>query len=607
MKHLFSLNKYFWKYRRRLGLGILFVIVSNYFAVVGPEITGFLVSDIQQLISGVTAPQTPKGYHDFIVSGLISYIKSLGYTTGSMVAVFCMIILLVALIRGALMFLMRQTLIVMSRHIEFDLKNDVFEHYQKLDVNFFKSNKTGDLMSRITEDVSRVRMYAGPAIMYLTNLTALIIFCVINMWRKAPELTLFVLAPLPVLAITIYIVNMVIYKKSEHVQAALARLTTNAQESYSGIRVIKSFVQEKAMLKFFTANSHQYRKESVRLAKVEAMYFPSMALMIGLSTLIAVYFGAKLAIADPAKIGLVVEFVIYINMLTFPVSSIGWVASMVQRASASQKRINEFLHTQPAVNDNPDVTATEAINSIRFSNVNFVYPNTGIQAIRRFNLSIEKGEKILVLGKTGSGKSTIPQLLLRFYDSDSGELLINGKDIKTFSIESIRSRISFVPQDVFLFSTTVKENIAFGATPAPDVKMIESAAEHAAIRNEISSLTQGFDTVVGERGQTLSGGQKQRISLARALLKNSDMLVLDDSLSAVDASTENKVLQQLSTHYGSKTLLVISHRVFPNFSFDKIIYLVNGEIAEYGTHDELMQMNGSYHRLFNLQIKANKQ
>lgn len=606
MKHLFSLNKYFWKYRYRFGLGIFFVIISNYFAVVGPEITGFLVSDIQQLISGTVASAPPKGYHDFIVAELIGYIKSLSYTAGNIVAIFCVIILVVALVRGALMFLMRQTLIVMSRHIEFDLKNDVFEHYQKLDLNFFKSNKTGELMSRITEDVSRVRMYAGPAIMYLTNLTALIIFCVINMWRKDPELTLLVLAPLPVLAITIYIVNIIIYKKSEHVQAALARLTTNAQESYSGIRVIKSFVQEKAMLRFFTTNSQQYRKEAVSLAKVEAMYFPSMALMIGLSTLIAVYFGARLAIADPAKIGLVVEFVIYINMLTFPVSSIGWVASMIQRASASQKRINEFLHTIPAIQNSEAATDVEKISHIRFHDVSFTYPNTGVRAIQRFSLEINSGEKVLILGKTGSGKSTIPQLLLRFYDNDSGEISVNGRSVTAYRIESLREKISYVPQDVFLFSATVKENIAFGAATLPEMNAIEHAASHAAIRNEIADLNKGFDTIVGERGQTLSGGQKQRISLARALLKDSDVLILDDSLSAVDANTENKLLHQLNEHYGAKTLIVISHRVFLNFSFDKIIYLSDGAIAEQGTHDELMRRNGHYHRLFELQMKANR-
>ncbi len=360
------------------------------------------------------------------------------------------------------MFFMRQTIIVMSRHIEYDQKNEVYQHYQKLDAGFYKTHSTGDLMNRITEDVSRVRMYVGPALMYSINLLALISFCLVNMLRKDVHLTVLVLAPLPLLAITIYFVNTIINKKSERVQASLSDLTTNAQESYSGIRVIKSFVQEKTMLGFFKKNSETYRKNAIELAKVEAIYFPSMALMIGLSTLLTVLAGGKMALADPTKVGLIVEFVIYINMLTFPVSSIGWVASMVQRAAASQKRLNEFLQTVPNIADTKNATPHILKGDIVFDNVSFTHPHTGIKALQHFSITIKEKEKVLILGKTGSGKSTFAQLLLRFYNVDEGKITIGHKNIKEFPLQNLREQISYVPQDVFLFSDTVANNISFG-------------------------------------------------------------------------------------------------------------------------------------------------
>lgn len=605
MKHLSALNKYFWKYRLRLFTGIFFVIASNYFAVVGPEITGYLVGNIQRQLSGNTAPvKISKGYHDVVVQKIIDVVQSLTISAGSVVAVFCMIILAVALIRGLLMFFMRQTIIVMSRHVEYDQKNEIFKHYQQLDLNFFKTHNIGDLMSRITEDVSRVRMYVGPAIMYLTNLVALIVFCVVNMLRKDVSLTLMVLAPLPLLAITIYIVNIIIHKKSEQVQARLAGLTTNAQEAYSGIRVIKSFVQERSMFRFFEENSKQYKANAVSLAKVESLYFPSMSLMIGLSTLITVLMGAKMAIADPSKVGLVVEFVIYINMMTFPVSSIGWVASMIQRAAASQKRINEFLHTTPSIKENENLPFRNFNGNILFKDVSFTYPHTGITALQHFNLELKKGEKLLLLGKTGSGKSTVAQLLLRFYDVSSGQISIDGQPIQQYSLTNIRKRISYVPQDVFLFSDAVYANIAFGAETAIDRKQIESAAINASVHNEVLTLSKGYDTVIGERGVTLSGGQKQRISLARGLLKDAELIILDDSLSAVDARTEMQVLANLNEIFRDKTLIIISHRIYNSFPFDKIAFLKDGAVAEMGTHEELLKKKSLYYELYKLQSET---
>jgi ATP-binding cassette subfamily B multidrug efflux pump len=578
------------------------VVASNYFAVLAPEITGYLVSEVQQQISNTANTISSPRYHDPFVQWIITQVNSFKINAGSVVAVFCIIILLMAVIRGILMFFMRQTIIVMSRHIEYDQKNEVFDHYQKLDVNFYKTHSTGDMMNRITEDVSRVRMYSGPAIMYLINLIALISFCLINMLRKDVNLTLLVLAPLPVLAITIYIVNTIINKKSERVQSLLSDLTTNAQESYSGIRVIQSFVQENAMLGFFKKSSEDYRRNAVGLAKVEAIYFPSMGLMIGLSTLITVLIGAQMALQDPSKVGLIVEFVIYINMLTFPVSSIGWVASMIQRAAASQKRLNEFLHTEPVIqNKEKDAEPFKETVSIEFKDVNFTYPHTGIHALKDFSLQIKRGQKILLLGRTGSGKSTVAQLLLRFYDPQSGSVLFNNRSVKEYDLHRLRDKISYVPQDVFLFSETVENNIGFGLNTESEHASVKQAAQLSSIDNEIMTLPENYRTVVGERGVTLSGGQKQRISIARALMKNSDLLLFDDCLSAVDAKTEREITNNLFNGLNEKTAIFISHRIFTAMHFDQILFIENGTIVEQGDHDALMKKNGLYAELYRRQ------
>jgi ATP-binding cassette subfamily B multidrug efflux pump len=454
--------------------------------------------------------------------------------------------------------------------------------------------------------VSRVRMYIGPAMMYLINLVTLIGFCVYNMLKKDVQLTLIVLAPLPLLAITIYLVNSIINKKSERIQALLSDLTTNAQESFSGIRVIKSFVQEKAMAGFFQRNSEEYKKNAVSLAKVEAIYFPSMALMIGISTLLTILIGGMQALQDPGKVGLIVEFVIYINMLTFPVSAIGWTASMIQRAAASQKRINEFLQTQPEIQNQEGAIQAPVRGEIQFDQLSFRYAHTGIQALKNINLTIEKGQKVLVLGRTGSGKSTLAQLLLRLYNPDEGAIRIGGRDIRQIDLRHLREQISYVQQDVFLFSDTVSNNIRFGLEQEADQAKVEQAAGFASVHKEITGFNHGYDTMIGERGVTLSGGQKQRISIARALIKEPEIIVFDDCLSAVDAKTENEIIGNLYRYLTNKTAIIITHRIFSSFRFDNIIVLEEGSLVEQGTHEQLLAKNGQYAELYRLQLSESE-
>lgn len=596
MKHLKALKKYFWKYRVRLGIGILFIIISNYFGVLSPQVTGFVIDFVQQKLTGPHEKSLPSNY-DVLVEKFIDWVTAI--RGANVVAISGITILVLALLRGFFMFLMRQTIIVMSRHIEYDQKNEVFQHYQQLDTAFYKTHSTGDLMSRIAEDVSRVRMFTGPAIMYLVNLVAVISFSLFFMFKRDAELTLYVLAPLPILAITIYYVNTIINKKSEHIQALLADLTTNAQESYSGIRVIKSFVQEKAMLGFFKKNSEEYKKNAIGLAKVEAIYFPSMTLLIGLSTLLTIMIGGIHHIHNPDKtsLPLIIEFVIYINMLTFPVFAIGWTASMIQRAAASQKRLNEFLQTAPTIQNNSAPQKILLQGNISFKNVDFVYPHTGIDALKNFNLEIKKGNKIAIVGRTGTGKSTIAQLLLRMYDVTSGKIELDGVDIRELDLRDTREQISYVPQDVFLFSDSVNNNIRFGLKNEEEGEVIKAATQ-ASVDREIEWFSQQYETLIGERGVTLSGGQKQRISIARALIKEPNLVIFDDCLSAVDARTEKEIIGNLYDYLKDKTAIIITHRIFSLFHFDKIVVLDDGEIVEQGTHDELLARNGYYATLY---------
>lgn len=500
MKHLKALNKYFWKYRIRLGIGLAFVFLSNYFNVLAPQVTGFVTDFVQQKLPGYKPPQHPPRY-DLLVVKVSGWISGPEFSALKVVALCGIVILAIALLRGFFLFLMRQTVIVMSRHIEYDQKNEIYSHYQQLDTAFYKTHNTGDLMNRIAEDVSRVRMFTGPTIMYLANLIAIISLSVFFMLKRDAELTMYVLTPLPILAVAIYFVNNTINKKSERIQASLSDLTTNAQESYSGIRVVKSFVQEKAMLGFFAKNSEEYKKNAVGLAKVEAIYFPSITLLIGLSTLLTIMIGGLHHIANPEKTNLatIVEFVMYINMLTFPVSAIGLTASMMQRAATSQGRINEFLQKKPTIQNPIPAVVTTLQGNISFKNVNFIYPHTGIHALKNFNLEIKKGEKVAIVGRTGSGKSTIAQLILRMYDVSNGTIELDGLNIQKIDLTSLREQISYVPQDIFLFSETVENNIGFGVQK-PGKHLVEEAARLASVEKEIAGFSQQYDTMIGERG-----------------------------------------------------------------------------------------------------------
>ena len=599
--------------------------MSNYFRILSPQITKYVLNIVEENLphtpsakvvqqSGNTTAlssssrseaREKRGKYDPLIQQLV--VNKFENSSFKNKIIICGIILLaLALVSGFFMFLMRQTIIVMSRHIEYEQKNEIFDHYQKLDTAFYKTHNTGDLMSRISEDVSRVRMYTGPAVMYLINLAATISFSVFYMFKQNKELTLYVLSPLPILAITIYYVNTIIHKKSDKIQSLLSDLTTNAQESYSGIRVIKSFVQEKAMLGFFEKNSEEYRKNAISLAKTEAIYFPAMSLLIGLSTLLTIMIGGLYVINGQMSIGVIGEFIMYLLILTFPVMAIGWTASMIQRAATSQRRINEFLHTTSAI-QNPNEPAKFMLRgNIEFVNVDFTYPHTGIHAVKHFNLKIKQGEKIAIVGKTGAGKSSLAQLLLRMYDPQHGDILFDGVSIKQIDIANLRSQISYVPQDVFLFSDTVYNNIGFGVKNATDQNITE-ASEQAVVEKEIQQFSKKYQTVIGERGVTLSGGQKQRISIARALIKKHEIVIFDDCLSAVDAKTENEIITNLYSYLQSKTAIIITHRIFSLFNFDKIILLKDGAIAEQGTHTDLMKRNGLYAEMYYHQQRQEKQ
>lgn len=587
MKHLAYLHKFFYRYRWRFLLGIIFVVLSNYFRVLQPQM---IRQALDLVIDNVSMYKSLDGFENQAAMYKI---------VGKTLLFFGLLVLLLAVLMGIFMYFMRQTIIVMSRLIEYDIRKEVFDHYEKLSLSFYKRNNTGDLMSRITEDVSKVRMYIGPAVLYAINLTSLFILVIYSMLSVSVELTLYSLLPLPFLSISIYYVSSLINKKSEEIQIQLATLNSTSQEVYSGIRVVKSYVQEIPMVKFFAGQSDIYKDKSMGLAKINALFFPLMLLLIGASTILTVYMGGIQVTKGNITPGNIAEFVIYVNMLTWPVTAIGWIASIVQQAAASQKRINEFLDTKPDI-INPVIDPIPIQGEIAFNNVTFVYPDTGIKAVDRVSFNLKKGQKMAIIGKTGSGKTTIADLLLRMYDVSEGSITIDQKDIRKLDLYNIRQKIGYVPQDVFLFSDTIAGNVSFGRKSSTQEE-IEEFTKYAAVYDDIVNLPEGFKTMVGERGVTLSGGQKQRVSIARALIKRPDIVILDDCLSAVDTTTEQQILGYLDNALSDKTTIIITHRIYSMLNFDKIIVLEDGHIAEAGTHEELLKNKGFYYDMFEQQ------
>ena len=590
MKSLRALHPLFLKYKYSFLLGILFVAISNYFAVLPPAIIRKLLDGVQQKVLIYNSISN--------LSQQIAAEKAIAYwvlTNG-------LLLVGLAILRGFFMFLMRQTLIVMSRKIEFDQKNELYQHYQTLDVHFFKTNTIGDLMNRIAEDVARVRMYTGPALMYTVNLSVLGCMCIWGMWQVHPMLTLWVLLPFPFLATTLYLVNKKIYKKSEHIQAQLSNLTARAQETYAGIRIVKAFSQHSFLEKLFKSESKEYKNSALQLSMIESVYFPSMNLFIGLSMLFSVLVGGYLTIQGKTSAGHIAEFIMYINLLMFPISSIGWVASMIQRAAASQKRINDFLQTKSKITDTQLASEQLISGAINFDQVNFTYPHTGIQALHNFSLHIPAKSSIAILGKTGAGKSTLIQLLERMYEVEDGVLSIDGKSVKEIALKSIRSQIAYASQEPLLFSDTIYQNLLLANAKATKEE-IEQVCKDACLYDEIISMPHQFNTIIGERGVLLSGGQKQRLGIARALLKKAPILVLDDCLSAVDTKTEQHIVHVLKEKAKHQTTIVITHRIFNNWDFDQVVFLDRGTIKEQGTHEALMQLKGAYYETFNYQNK----
>lgn len=576
MKHLKVLNAYFFKYKKYLLSGLLFVTLSSLFGTYQGVIVRNGTNQVIELIQQNTAAPAGK----FIEYGIT--------------------IIVLALISGLFMFLMRQTIIVMSRHIEYDQKNEIYKHYQELDTEFFKKNSTGDLMNRISEDVGKVRMYTGPAIMYLTNTVVTTITILIFMFSVNVSLTLMVFLPLPILSFIIYKVSDLINKQSTRVQEELSSLTSQAQESFSAIRLIKAYARETFFGEEMENKSNSYRKASIQLAMTEALFAPVMALMIGLSVLITVWYGGRMVLQGEIEPGNVTEFILYVFRLTWPFASLGWVTSLIQRAAASQERINEFLLQEPKIKNNN--TESYALKGeIEFRNVGFVYPENGIQALKHISFRIQPGESLGITGQIGSGKSSIVNLLTRQYDVSEGDILIDGKNIKHHNLDLLRKNMGVVPQEVYLFSDTISNNIGFGKENKPEHSAIESAARQAGVYENIVAFNDGFETMIGERGVMLSGGQKQRISIARAILREPKILIFDDCLSAVDSETEAEILGNLKTLMRSKSAVIVSHRISSIKDAQQILFLKDGEIIESGTHDELLSKRGEYYKLHLLQ------
>ncbi|GFZ88279.1 ABC transporter [Aquaticitalea lipolytica] len=582
MKELQHINKYFYKYRYKLLSGIIITIIARIFLLFTPELIGEIVDTITKKINGEI---TLEVYKKELTINLL-------YLVGA------------AIVGGIFTFLMRQTLINVSRYVEYDLKNEVYQQYQRLSLGFYKSNRTGDLMSRISEDVGKVREYVGPALMYSINTLTLFIIALFLMFREAPMLTLYTIIPLPILSFFIYVLSKKIHKKSTIVQVWLAKLSTFTQESFSGVSVIKSYSIEDQINRDFDILSAESRQKNIDLVKVQALFFPLMIFLIGLSNVIVIYIGGLQYInGEIDSIGVIAKFIIYVNLLTWPVATVGWVTSVVQQAEASQKRINEFLKQDPEIK-NKTIEPSKIDGAIEFKNVSFIYPDTNIQALKDVSFTIDKGQTLAILGNTGSGKSTILDLIGRLYDINSGQITIDGIEIDKLNLKSLRNSIGYVPQDAFLFSDSIKNNIMFGKEDATEEEVI-NAAKNADVHKNIKGFTNGYNTILGERGITLSGGQKQRVSIARAIIKEPKILLFDDCLSAVDTETEEKILKNLSKLIVGKTTIIVSHRVSSAKNADKIIVLDDGRIIQTGSHESLIDVDGYYKKLYLNQLTEN--
>ncbi len=556
------------------------VALSVYFSILIPPTIRDALNFIVDKTKNVSPTDSTGTFYEAFGSDIIRF--------GAMVVGF-------SILSGFFMYCMRKTIIVMSRLIEYDLRKDIYQHYQRLDLAFYKKNKTGDLMARISEDVSKVRMYLGPALLYGIRVTFLFSFIIVSMFRVNTTLSIYTLLPLPFLSISIYYVSSIINRRSASIQKQVSRINSIAQEVYSGIRIVKSYVKESEFQSYFDDESSLYKTKALRLARVQALFFPLMILLVSLSTLLTIYIGGKLVMDGEITAGNIAEFVIYINMLTWPITSIGWIASIIQTAAASQTRINEIMHLEPAI-QSPVSNEMMLQGSVEFRDVTFVYPDTGITALKNISFKINKGERIAIVGKTASGKSTIADLLLRFYDVTEGEILIDGINIQDHDTDNLRHKIGYVPQNVFLFSKSISDNIRFGNAELKQ-SIVEDYADVAAIKDDIMTFPEQFETLVGERGVTLSGGQKQRLSIARALIKKPDIVILDDCLSAVDANTEHKILSHLDASLKGKTAIIITHRISNLLTFDKILVLEKGLLVNAGTHTELMKKEGYYKQI----------
>jgi ATP-binding cassette subfamily B protein len=592
MKELAYLNKYLIKYKSRLIWGLVFVLLSNAFQIL-PAL--FVRESIDLVIKSVREYQlldksaVQQDFFNDFSRGILFY---------------AMLILLMALLRGVFLYFVRQTLIVMSRQVEYDLKNEIFQHYQSLPLSFYRRNSTGDLMNRISEDVGRVRMYLGPSIMYGLQLITLFAMLVPLMFYVSPKLTFYSLLPLPFLSIAVFYVNNIIEHRSDLIQKSQSRLSTFVQEAFSGIRVIKSFNREDESVDGFTKESDIYKRQSIKLTKVEAMFYPLIMTLIGISTILTVYICSSEVINGKLTIGNMAEFIIYVNLLTWPVTFLGWTSSQVKRAESSQKRINQFLKEKTNIVSDKNLVR-EMDGKLEFKNVSFTYPDTGIKALKNISFAIQPGESLGIIGTTGSGKSTISNLVSRLYDTTLGEVLIDDIPVKNYDLVNLRKQIGTVPQDVFLFSDTIFNNIGFGLDE-PDEHKIIQAAKDADVYENIQGFPQGFGTRIGERGITLSGGQKQRVSIARAIARKPKILILDDSLSAVDTKTENNILNSLKKIMLGRTTIIISHRVSSAKLANKIIVLDDGEIVEQGTHESLLGKNGVYKELYEKQMQVDE-